>query len=259
MRWLVFMIAVSAMMAPGTATAEYVQSGPTSGTIKDDPADTETSTKVEYTDVDADARNWGYCYCRVYARSWAKAVDSALTRGFGEGYWQTSWQWQGPPSTPPGGSLYWYIYVEGSAEAWGSTDPGNGGSAISDANGYSYAFYPRSTGPTYDGGGAAYGSVEDSNVAIGDATLEGYATQLPEAWWAYRTNGYYDCYVGWKLTWVDEDSVASGTSSIYILGGVACDGTTYASAGGAGSGSEAEAELIMQATATTIEAELTSN
>ena len=44
MKWLVLMIAVSAMMAAGTATAEYVQSGPTPGTIKDDPADTQTST-----------------------------------------------------------------------------------------------------------------------------------------------------------------------------------------------------------------------
>lgn len=256
MKRFLLMIGVSVMIAGGTVTAEYVQSGPTRGTLKDDPADTETSTKVEYTDVDVDAQTWGYCYCRVYARSWAKAVDSASADASGEGYWQKSWQWQGPPSTPPGGTLSWYIYAEGSADAWGNSNPGSGGSAISDANGYSCAFYARSTGSTYDGGARAYGYVQNNNEGTGDATVYLPAQGTKDK---YHGPGYYDYSADWTLTGDDDDSVASGTSNVYVLAGAACDGNTEASASGAGSGSEAEAETITEATASSITADLTSN
>jgi hypothetical protein len=217
--------------------------------------DTQTSTMVEYTNVITDAQPWGYCTCDVYTRAWAKAVDYASTDAFGEAYWETSWQWQGPPSTPPGGTLSWSIYVEGSADAWGDTNPGNGGSAVSDADGSSGAFYARSTGSTATGGGTAYGSVEDSDYATGDAVLDGQAQQ--ESWSGVPGYGYYDYSIGWKLDTGDYDFVASGTSFVQVLAGVFCDGTTYASASGAGSGSEAEGETITEATATSIDAELT--
>jgi len=259
MKWFLLMIAVLVTIAVGPVTAGYVQSGPSAGTLKDDPADTQTSTKVEYTHVDADGQTWGYCYCRVYARSWAKAVDSASADAFGEGYWQKSWHWQGPPSTPPGGTLSWYIYAEGSADAWGNSNPGSGGSAVSDANGYSCAFYARSTGSTYDGGAKAYGSVQNNNDGTGDALVYSPAQMVPGTQHKYHGQGYYDYSVDWTLTGDDDDSVASGTSNVSVLAGVACDGNTDASASGAGSGSEAEAETITEATASSITADLTSN
>jgi len=123
------------------------------------------------------------------------------------------------------------------------------------ANGLSGAFYARNTGSTATGAGKAYGSVEDSDYATGDAVLYGQAQQ--EGWDATLQPGFYDCFIDWKLDTGDDDFVASGTSFVQVLAGVFCDGTTYASASGAGSGSEAEAETITEATATSIDAELT--
>jgi len=56
MKWLLLLIAV--LVAVPTVTAGYVQSGPDSYVSEYDPANSQTSTMEEYTDVDTDATGW---------------------------------------------------------------------------------------------------------------------------------------------------------------------------------------------------------
>ena len=256
MKWLLIAIAVLAMA--GTGSAGYIQSGPDAYVSEDDPANSQTSTMQEYTDVDTNAEDWGYCHCDVYTRSWAKAVDSASTDASGIAYWETSWQWQGPPSTPPGGTLSWSISADGRTNAWGDTDPGNGGSASSYAEGYSAAWIARSPGDTFSGGERAWGSVQDSDRATGELMPFGQAEEVPDTWWFNLQDGFFELFVDWELSGGDNDTVASGTSVIQVLAGAACDGATYASADGAGSNADALAQTYMVADAWP-DADFTSN
>jgi len=256
MKWLLQVIAVLVVVVAGTATAGYVQSGPYAYVSEDDPPNTQTSTMLEYTDVDTDAEEWGYCKCDVYTRSWAKAVDSASTDAFGAAYWEISWQWQGPPSTPPGGTLSWYIPAEGSTDAWGDTDPGNGGSAYSYAEGYSAAWLARNTGGNFNGGAWASGSVQDDDYGTGSVGPFGEAVETGN--WSNLQPGLFELFGDWELSGSDDDTIVSGTSFIQVLAGTACDGATAASADGAGSGAEGLAQTHTVANAWP-EASFTSN
>ena len=83
MKWLVTMMLLAVIVTVGTVEAGYVQYGPDAWAEEDDPADTQTSTMEEYTRVDTDAQEWGYCHCDVYTRAWATPVDSAMADASG--------------------------------------------------------------------------------------------------------------------------------------------------------------------------------
>jgi hypothetical protein len=253
------MAVLCGILAGVIVKADYVQTGPSSSTMEDDYPDSNTATMEEYSDLDTVAQDWGFCQCYASTRCWAAAVDSAYTNVLAAAYWEVSWEWEGPPSTPPGGSLYWEIYSNGITHAWGETDPGDGGSAHSEAEAYSLAWDVHG-GVQLDGGVGAYGDVEDDDLPASPESkywLMGSASYAdPYDWLA--DNGYYSFLRGWQLDGHGDQEIASGTSYIQVFTGVGCSGETSASAGGAGSGSEALAQTYTLATAY-LEADLTSN
>jgi len=241
-RWFMTILVVAAIATVRPAGADYVQSGPTAWTVEDDPADTQTSTMEEYTNVVTDAQTRGYCYCYVNTYAWAKAVDGALTDASGTAYWEVSWEWEGPPSTPPGGDLSWDLEAEGSADAWGNTDPGDGGSADSEADASSFAWLARSAG-TASGGINAYGNVLNSQTGYVNYDPLGEPNQVTVSdFW--REAGEYLIGVDWKLREYSDDTIASGTSYVQVLAGSYADGLSYASASGSGSDAQADAETL---------------
>jgi len=191
----------------------------------------------------------GYCHCYVHTRSWAKGTDSALVDAYGYTYWQISWQWQGPPSTPPGGPLGWYIAAYGHVTARGDNDAGDDGTATSVADAPSGAWIARN-GANFSGSAWAHGSVSDEDFAEGEYVVNWPALQNddPSSW--EQANGSFDFSVGWNLIDWGEDNVAEGTSQVVVLAGAACDGMTLAHAESEGSEEwEALATSYSEATA----------
>jgi len=240
-KWFMTMLVVAAVATVPPVEADYVQSGPTAWTVDDNPANTQTSTMEEYTNVVTDSLPRGYCYCYVNTYAWAKAVDSALTDASGTAYWQVSWAWEGPPSTPPGGELKWDIDAEGSADAWGHTDPGAAGSAYSEADGSSLAWSARNAG-TASGGINAYGWTQDDECRC--PGWDGLGLEYTTGWVIDWYAGYYLIGVDWEMQEYDEDAIASGTSYVQVLAGAYADGLSCASASGSGSDAEADAETL---------------
>ncbi|MBN2128788.1 MAG: hypothetical protein JW741_04800 [Sedimentisphaerales bacterium] len=220
-RWFMTMLVVTAVAPVPPVEADYVQSGPTAWTVDDNPANTQTSTMGEYTKVVTDSLPRGYCYCYVNTYAWAKAVDSALAAASGTAYWEVSWEWEGPPSTPPGGDLSWDLEAEGSADAWGNTDPGDGGSAYSEADASSFAWLARSAG-TASGGISAYGDVQNSQTGYVDYDVLGEPDQATLSDFN-REAGKYLIGVDWKMREYNDDTIASGTSYVQVLAGAYAD------------------------------------
>jgi len=229
-KWLMIGLGVSVVLATGMqepARAEYVQSGPIAWTVKNDPADSNTSTMEEYSQVYADAiADDAYCYCYVYAKSWAKGTDIAWVDASATAYWQVSWQWEGPPSTPPGGTLGWSISGDGRAEAWGWNVPRDDGSGTSTADASSTVWIARNTG-TFYGSANASGCVVDYDPGDGELILSGAAVlTYPET--VSVGFGTYTIVASWWMGGNDEDDVASGTSQVVVLGGTNSTASTLA-------------------------------
>ena len=241
-KWFITVLAMAAIVTGGPAEAGYVQSGPDAYTVEDDPADTQTSTMEEYTYVATDAHARGYCFCYVNTYAWAKPVDYASADASGTAYWEVSWQWEGPPSTPAGGTLSWDHEAEGSADAWGSTDPGDGGSAYSDADTSSLAWLARSGG-IVSGGINTYGEVQNSQNGVPDYDVLGDPDSASISALSSGA-GYYLIAVDWAMREYADDTIASGTSYVQVLAGAHADGWSYVSAFGSGSDAEAEAETL---------------
>lgn len=251
---MVFLVAV--IVTTGLAQAAYVQSTPSVWVDEDDPADTKTSLIEKYSDVDTDAEDWGYAYCRVYTRVWAAAWSRVGVTAHGTAYWDTTWEWEGPPSEPPGGTLTWGIDADGRADAWGTSDPGNGGTASSNADASASAYLVRDYGTCY-GRAFAEGSVVNSNTGSGDGGVSGSATEDGPHYEGYGS-GFYEVYVDWVLAGNGNDPVASGTSYVHVTGSVYCYGSTWADANYTGSQAEALAQTY-SVTDAWFEATLTSN
>ncbi len=247
-KWFLGMLVVVTAVTAGATKAAYVPTGPDTGVVVDDPTDVQTSTMLEYTDVDTDAEEWGYCHSDVYTRAWATAVDSAATDAMGEPWWKVSWEWEGPPSTPAGGILNWAITAEGRADAWGLSDPGNGGSAYSEAYGHGLAWVSRRGEYPFIGGATAEGYVTDDNTGVPNAAVFGSAEEdgLPIT---TADPGLYEAFIDWTLSADSYDVILIGTSTFWVLAGVYCTGEVEAIASGAGSESEALAQTYTVADA----------
>ncbi|HNS20256.1 MAG TPA: hypothetical protein PKH24_07140 [Sedimentisphaerales bacterium] len=241
MKWILMVVAAVAIMSENSAEATYVQSGPSAWVVEEDPADIESSNKVKYSIVDTDAEDWAYCHCRVYTRLWVAASDVASQRAavtaYGTAYWNTSWEWEGPPSEPPGGTLAWGVDADGRADAWGATDPGNDGTALSEAYASASASLARDSG-TFYGGAFAEGSAWCSDLGFyngnttGNAGFDGTPTWVSAA-------GAYAAFIDWTLSGSGNDSIAVGTSYVNVTGIAYCYGDALAVASYPGSQSEA--------------------
>lgn len=197
-----------------------------------------TSTYIEYAYASANAEDLGDGAgagdCDVSTHTWAEN-DTAVADSSADAAWHIDWTWDGPPGTAPGGTLSWYHWGFGHANAWGHNDE------ITDPNtqgAFSVANADSQTCALGTPGGLAYatinalGYVYDDERGQGAVSAEGepeYPWTGPDPQTGYS---WYDMSIDWDLEAEDEETIAEGTSYVYFSGHVDCDNYSAAAAGG---------------------------
>jgi len=182
----------------------------------------------------ADA-NSGTATCTADAYTRAKPGNADF-EAEGWGKITYTWQWYGPPSTPPGGTLYWENDGDGDAAVAGASPPGQSGSATSYGRAATETFVSAVSLSTT--GGAAWGYVEDRDMAMGDAYGSGNP-ELPHTIHTTEEPNYGEYYfdVSWNGYYDAEDEIPSGTANFYVVAEADCQCESYSYATGSGDAS----------------------
>ena len=245
-RLILVIIGATMMEASGPVVAGYYQMTPsTDGDATPLYYDnTLPIVEIGWGSFTANAGNWtATCTADSYTRAKPGTADFDAE---GWGQVKYTWQWYGPPSTPAGGILYWENDGDGGATVDGNSSPGENGSASSYGTATTETFVSALSSSVT--GGAAWGYVEDGDMAIGDAYASGNpvdphtinTTKEPDYGGYYfdvSWNGYYDA----------NDEIPSGTGNFYVVAEADCQCTSYSYATGSGDASTdttSEASLL---------------
>jgi hypothetical protein len=215
---------------------------------------TGTSYETDYYRVDDTAYftvGWGSAYTNPTSGTIACTADSyTLARPFyvvlnaqGWGRITNSWYWEGPPSTPVGGTLYWENDGDGGASvSVGVTPDQDGAFALGIAD--SLTFVLRETSFSFTGGDV-WGYKEDNDQPIGAAS--GYGN--PEDPHTIDPNEDPDngCFaISWNGCYVTSDPIPPGTGVFSVMAEAYCEAHTCSeatSSGTAGADASANASL----------------
>jgi hypothetical protein len=229
---VVLFIGLIAMLSPGPARGEYQMTPTTDGYAEPLYYDNTLPVKIiGWGSYDANA-TYGTATCSADSYTWAKpGTGDFKADAWGQvGY---TWDWEGPPSVPAGGSLYWENDGDGSATVDGGTDAGESGWA------YSYGVASSGTqvtaGSRSTTGGTVWASVEDHYWASGDAYPAGdpclphthHETEDPNG-------GYYYYDITWNGYYDTTELIASGTQTFSVVGEADCLAWAYSGATGSG-------------------------
>jgi hypothetical protein len=252
--WTVLIILVATMSISGSATAGYVKTSSTDGYATPLYYDSELPVgEIEWGSYTANVQGTASCTADAWSEAKPGSADASASA------WGTvmyTWEWQGPPSTPPGGTLEWENDGDGNAMVDGRTDLSEGGSAAT--GGYAGAGTTAAGDSWSSTSGWVWGHVEDKDDPSGTADASGYPeesldpyedvhpTQLGGDGWFY-----FDVY--WNGLYQTEDEIPSGTATFYAWGDADCyasSGSTATSTADAWTDSDATASVCAYASFT---------
>jgi hypothetical protein len=234
-----FMVVLVGLGQKGTAY-EYTPSTDSHEYSSATPEDYTATHSEDATASKEASESNGQCSCGVHAYTWAKE-DNAVAEAHADASYGKYWDWNGPPGTAPGGTLYWYQDGQGSEWAIGANWPENGGAFnVADCETTTFSHSPSSNRYSWAN---SHGHVTDNGNPSGGSTYGGSP-------WPYYHDPYDRDGSGWydyRITWATDpndpaESVASGTAHISFSGGAMCDTYSGATAFPPGSNAEAFAE-----------------